>query len=46
MGAQSYNYSHTWEKPYLADMPQAIDGMGFWFPNSRSYDFVELAALQ
>jgi hypothetical protein len=46
MGGQSYNYTHKWDAAYHDDMPQAIDGMGFWFPNSRDYTYVELAALK
>ena len=44
MGTVRYNYSHTWGLPYVGDMPQAITAVGIWFPNSRDYDYEELAA--
>ena len=44
MGEVSYNYTNTWNATYAGDMPQAIDALGIWFPNSRDYSYVELAA--
>ena len=44
MGDVSYNYTDTWNATYAADMPQGVDAMGIWFPNSRAYSYVELAA--
>ena len=44
MSDVSYNYTDTWNVTYAADMPQAVDAMGVWFPNSRAYSYVELAA--
>ena len=44
MGDVSYNYTDTWNATYAADMPQAVDALGIWFPNSRAYSYVELAA--
>jgi hypothetical protein len=43
IGGVQYNYTDTWNTTYAADMPQAIDAMGIWFPNSRDYSYVELA---
>jgi hypothetical protein len=45
MGVQTYSYTHTWDATAHADMPQAIDAMGIWFPNSRDYTYVEMAQL-
>ena len=38
-----YNYTDTWNQTFASDMPNAIDAMGIWFPNSRDYSYVELA---
>jgi hypothetical protein len=45
MNGTSHSYHHVWDKAYKGDMPEYIDAMGIWFPNSRSYSYVELAAL-
>lgn len=42
----TYSYFHVWSEDYLSDMPQAIDAFGIWFPNSRSYTYVELSDVQ
>ena len=43
MGAVKYSYLHTWPSSDVGDRPTAIDAMGIWFPNSRSYSYVDLA---
>lgn len=44
MHGQRYEYIHTWDADSADAMPQYIDAFGIWFPNSRSYDYVELSA--
>jgi hypothetical protein len=45
MGAAKYAYLHAWPSSDVGDRPAAIDAMGIWFPNSRSYAYVDLAPL-
>lgn len=35
-----YSMSHVWANK--GEMPLSIGAFGFWFPNSRSYDYIEL----
>lgn len=44
MNGVSYNYTHTWDSKDTYDRPQFIDAFGIWFPNSRSYDYIEFAS--
>ena len=46
MGAAKYQYEHTWADADAAYMPQSIGAVGIWFPNSRSYDYVDFAAAR
>lgn len=43
MGQAKYKYLHTWPATDTADRPTMVDAMGIWFPNSRSYAYVDLA---
>mgnify|MGYP006166293325 FL=1 len=43
MGNATYSYLHVWPAAFRKDMPLAIDAFGIWFPNSRSYTYVELS---
>lgn len=43
LGTARYTYTHVWTSNSTADMPQQIDAIGIWFPNSRDYTYVDLA---
>jgi hypothetical protein len=43
LGASRYTYAHVWASNATSDMPQQIDAIGIWFPNSRDYTYVDLA---
>ena len=43
MGVAKYSYLHTWAPLDTKDRPTQIDAIGIWFPNSRSYSYVDLA---
>eukprot|EP00040_Diaphanoeca_grandis_P040549 m.261893 g.261893 ORF g.261893 m.261893 type:complete len:317 (+) comp43642_c0_seq1:196-1146(+) len=43
MATVQYDYLHTWPTSDASDMPQSIGALGIWFPNSRAYDYVDLA---
>ena len=43
MGQAKYKYLHTWPATDTADRPTMVDAMGIWFPNSRSYAYVDMA---
>eukprot|EP01047_Picozoa_sp_COSAG01_P060459 COSAG01_NODE_7413_length_3217_cov_10.390314_3_plen_360_part_00 len=42
MGQAKYSYLHSWTSSDVGDRPTVIDAMGIWFPNSRSYAYVDL----
>jgi len=35
-----HSMSHVWDNK--DEMPMSIGAVGIWFPNSRSYDYIEL----
>ena len=44
MGSAKYSYEHNWSDANIEDRPTQIDALGIWFPNSRSYSYVDLAS--
>ena len=45
MDTAQYKYQHTWPANVSDDMPELFDAFGIWFPNSRSYSYVDFAPI-